>query len=195
MLWDVPTLGSRPHDPLATKDGAIWWTGQLVQQARPRRSQDRRDPGILAQDAAQRAARPDRGQGRQHLVHRQQCRLHRQARSEDRPGDRIPDARPQGARYAHADLRSRRHPVVHRAAGQHGRPARSQDRRDQARHLADAEIAALRHGGEFQERRALRRVRRQQDRDHRQQDDGDQGIPPCPIPARGRAASRSRPTT
>ena len=28
-LWDVPTRGSRPHDPLATKDGAIWWTGQL----------------------------------------------------------------------------------------------------------------------------------------------------------------------
>jgi virginiamycin B lyase len=28
-LWDVPTIGSRPHDPLATKDGAIWWTGQL----------------------------------------------------------------------------------------------------------------------------------------------------------------------
>ncbi|HTS39645.1 MAG TPA: hypothetical protein VMH84_03780 [Xanthobacteraceae bacterium] len=28
-MWDVPTLGSRPHDPLATKDGAIWWTGQL----------------------------------------------------------------------------------------------------------------------------------------------------------------------
>jgi virginiamycin B lyase len=29
FLWDVPTLGSRPHDPLATKDGAIWWSGQL----------------------------------------------------------------------------------------------------------------------------------------------------------------------
>jgi len=28
--WNVPTMGSRPHDPLATKDGAIWWTGQLV---------------------------------------------------------------------------------------------------------------------------------------------------------------------
>jgi len=26
--WIVPTLGSRPHDPLATPDGAIWWTGQ-----------------------------------------------------------------------------------------------------------------------------------------------------------------------
>jgi virginiamycin B lyase len=26
--WVVPTLGSRPHDPLATRDGMIWWTGQ-----------------------------------------------------------------------------------------------------------------------------------------------------------------------
>ena len=28
--WQVPTPGSRPHDPLATRDGAIWSTGQLV---------------------------------------------------------------------------------------------------------------------------------------------------------------------
>jgi virginiamycin B lyase len=28
-LWHVPTPGSRPHDPLATRDGAIWYTGQL----------------------------------------------------------------------------------------------------------------------------------------------------------------------
>ena len=27
--WQVPTPGSRPHDPLATRDGHIWWTGQL----------------------------------------------------------------------------------------------------------------------------------------------------------------------
>ena len=26
--WIVPSLGSRPHDPLSTPDGAIWWTGQ-----------------------------------------------------------------------------------------------------------------------------------------------------------------------
>ena len=26
--WIVPTLGSRPHDPLAARDGSIWWTGQ-----------------------------------------------------------------------------------------------------------------------------------------------------------------------
>jgi virginiamycin B lyase len=29
-LWDVPTQGSRPHDPLAARDGTIWWSGQLV---------------------------------------------------------------------------------------------------------------------------------------------------------------------
>ncbi len=29
-LWPVPTPGSRPHDPLATRDGAIWYTGQLA---------------------------------------------------------------------------------------------------------------------------------------------------------------------
>jgi virginiamycin B lyase len=26
--WMVPSLGSRPHDPLAAADGSIWWTGQ-----------------------------------------------------------------------------------------------------------------------------------------------------------------------
>jgi virginiamycin B lyase len=29
-LWDVPTQGSRPHDPLAAHDGSIWWSGQLA---------------------------------------------------------------------------------------------------------------------------------------------------------------------
>ena len=29
QAWQVPTPGSRPHDPLATRDGAIWYTGQL----------------------------------------------------------------------------------------------------------------------------------------------------------------------
>jgi virginiamycin B lyase len=28
--WMVPTLGSRPHDPLAAADGSIWWTGQYA---------------------------------------------------------------------------------------------------------------------------------------------------------------------
>src|SRR3954454_692393 len=28
-MWTVPTPGSRPHDPMAAKDGTIWWSGQL----------------------------------------------------------------------------------------------------------------------------------------------------------------------
>jgi virginiamycin B lyase len=28
--WEVPTPGSRPHDPLATHDGAFWYTGQMA---------------------------------------------------------------------------------------------------------------------------------------------------------------------
>ena len=28
--WQVPTAGSRPHDPLATPDGYIWYTGQMA---------------------------------------------------------------------------------------------------------------------------------------------------------------------
>jgi virginiamycin B lyase len=30
MEWPLPTPGSRPHDPMAGKDGSIWWTGQLA---------------------------------------------------------------------------------------------------------------------------------------------------------------------
>jgi len=28
--WQVPTPGSRPHDPLATVDGSLWYTGQMA---------------------------------------------------------------------------------------------------------------------------------------------------------------------
>ena len=28
--WMVPTLGSRPHDPLAAADGSIWWSGMFA---------------------------------------------------------------------------------------------------------------------------------------------------------------------
>ena len=28
--WLVPSLGSRPHDPLAADDGSLWWTGQFT---------------------------------------------------------------------------------------------------------------------------------------------------------------------
>ncbi len=28
--WQVPTPGSRPHDPLAASDGSLWYTGQMA---------------------------------------------------------------------------------------------------------------------------------------------------------------------
>jgi len=28
--WQLPTPGSRPHDPLAAKDGSLWYTGQMT---------------------------------------------------------------------------------------------------------------------------------------------------------------------
>jgi virginiamycin B lyase len=28
--WPVPTPGSRPHDPMAARDGTIWYSGQLA---------------------------------------------------------------------------------------------------------------------------------------------------------------------
>lgn len=28
--WMLPTLGQRPHDPLAARDGSLWWTGQFA---------------------------------------------------------------------------------------------------------------------------------------------------------------------
>jgi virginiamycin B lyase len=30
LAWNVPTPGSRPHDPLAMPDGSIWWSGQFA---------------------------------------------------------------------------------------------------------------------------------------------------------------------
>lgn len=29
-MWDVPTLGARPHDPLGARDGSVWWAAQLA---------------------------------------------------------------------------------------------------------------------------------------------------------------------
>ena len=77
--WQVPTPGSRPHDPLAARDGSLWYTGQMNNVL------GRLDPktgplqGISPQDAALRTAWPGRGQGRQHLVHGQHRSPGRQA--------------------------------------------------------------------------------------------------------------------
>ena len=62
--WVAPTLGSRPHDPLAAADGSIWWTGQFASRlgrVDPRTGAIKEFP---AQDRRLRAARPGRRQER-----------------------------------------------------------------------------------------------------------------------------------
>jgi virginiamycin B lyase len=77
--WPVPTPGSRPHDPLATKDGVIWWTGQLANTL------GRLDPSTgqtkeyVLKTTAHGTAWPHRRQGWQYLVHGQQRRADWQA--------------------------------------------------------------------------------------------------------------------
>jgi virginiamycin B lyase len=46
--WDVPTPDSRPHDPEAAPDGALWYTGQVTEYPMP--DARVRDPHSLAFD-------------------------------------------------------------------------------------------------------------------------------------------------
>ena len=49
--WVVPTLGSRPHDPLAAADGSHLVDRSVGERARAPRSEDRRHEGISVADA------------------------------------------------------------------------------------------------------------------------------------------------
>ena len=83
-----PTPGSRPHDPLATPDDSIWYQVNSP-TCSGGWSHYGPDHGISPPDAACRAAWPGCRQRRQHLVYGQLQKSHRQARSENRTGDRI----------------------------------------------------------------------------------------------------------
>ena len=158
--WVVPTPGSRPHDPLAYPDGSIWYTGHMANvlgRVDPRSGKiTEYHPDIPSSGPHGLVADQDGNIwftgnfagyiGRFDPTHRQ---LHR-----------LQAARSGRARSAHADLRPARHAVVHRAGCQHGRPARSEDRRDQAGELADAAIQPVRHGGQFARHPVVLRIRR-----------------------------------
>ena len=136
--WLVPTLGSRPRDPLAARDGSFWWAAMYGHRLGRLDLEDGRHEGVSAARWSW-SARTRRRQGRQRLVHRHDAQRRRHARSEDRDGRRAPDAggRP---RTAHAGDRSEGHRVVHDPVGR-GRPHQSADRRaegDEAAELADA---------------------------------------------------------
>jgi virginiamycin B lyase len=67
--WPVTTPGSRPHDPLAARDGSLWYSGQLANvlgQLDPATDQIKE----YHPQGAHRPARSQGRQGRQHLVHR-----------------------------------------------------------------------------------------------------------------------------
>ena len=148
--WDVPTPNSRPHDP---RGGGRWIDlvyGPAGECSRAARSEDGTDQGIRAQDSGLWSARSRRGQGRQHLVHRELQSAHRQARPEDRTGDRISDAGSRCEGSAFARLRSEGNALVYGAGREHGRPVESGHRRARAPQFADVEIAALRHHGQLE---------------------------------------------
>ena len=119
--WALPTPDSRPHDPLASLDGTIWYTGQMANVL------GHIDPAT-GHTVEYHLDTPMSGPhglvaDRRHLVHRQLCRLYRQTRRRHRQNHRIQTTKSGRARPAHAAVRSKRHPLVHRPKRQHDRTA------------------------------------------------------------------------
>jgi virginiamycin B lyase len=163
------TPGSRPHDPLAASDGAIWYTGQMTQQARTRRSENRAGQGIRAQASALRPARPHGGQRGNIWFTGKQRRYIGKLDHEDRRRDRVQAARPRGEGSAHARLRS--DGILWFTVQQANMLGRL-DPKSGAIKLVTSPTprsTAVRDGGEFEERRVLRRVRHQQGGEHRRE--------------------------
>ncbi len=136
--WLVPTLGSRPHDPLYTADGSIWWTGQWANVLGRLDPQDRADERISTQDAEIRTTWAHGRSCGRHLVHRELRESRGQARSEERRDHGISHARSGRSRSPYPHLRSRRQPLVHRPEREHGGPAGPEDGGDQAHPLSHA---------------------------------------------------------
>ena len=172
----APTLGSRPHDPLAAADGSIWWSGHFGNRL------GRVDP----RTGATKEYPLNMGAGPHGLVEDRAGNIwytgiygasRRQARSEDRPDHRVQDARPEDALAAHADLRPEGQPLVHPPVG-HGRADRSVDRRGEggrATPTPSAHDLSLRHPDQHEGRAVVRRLPRPPHRQRRSQYDGDQG--------------------
>jgi hypothetical protein len=98
--WTVPTPGSKPHDPLATHDGAIWYTGQMTDKLGrldPVSGRNIRCPVTRARTGSPKIGTPISGTQRISPPIRQ-------ARSEDRGDQAIQDAGSQCARPAYADF-------------------------------------------------------------------------------------------
>src|ERR1035437_4090953 len=180
--WQAPTSGSRPHDPLAARDGSLWYSGQMANvlgRVDPKTGDIKEFPLKTAHSGPHGLKEDSGGNIWLHGKHRI---VDRKARPEDGGSLRVQDS---GAgRSAYAYLRQQRHPVVHDAECQPDRASRPEDRRDQTARAPDGKCAPLRHGVEFQRYCVLRRVWCQQGGQRRSEDDGISRVPAarCGVP-------------
>ena len=194
-LWQVPTPGSRPHDPLASKDGAIWYTGQLsgkLGRLDPKTGEIKEYPLKTPQTGPHGLVEDKDGNiwftgNHMSLV----------GKLDPKTGNvteyKMPDPK---AKDPHTIAIDQSGIVWFTAqnANMLGRIDPKQ-RRGQAGDLAHAEFAPLRPRDQLQRHSGLRGIRHQQDRDHRSRDHGDQGIRLAerglaPAPARAHARRR-----
>ncbi len=132
--WKLPTPGTRPHDPLAAPDGTIWYTGHMANLL------GHIDPktGDIKEYRTNTPMSGPHG-----LVMDKQGNIWFTANFKAYIGKFEPATGkfteypldPQGARSAHAALRSKGDAVVHRAGSEHGGPAEHGNGRIESRRL------------------------------------------------------------
>ncbi len=159
--WPTPTRGTHPHDPLATPDGAIWYTGQkanLLGRLDPATGQVREFP-LKEPDSGPHGLVADKS-GAIWFTAQAKGYIGKLDPASGEVREYIPKER--GAhRSSYADLRQERRVVVHRASRQSDWTPRSRKRRVRLAFAADEGLGALRHRI-WRGRRALcRRIRRE----------------------------------
>ena len=184
-VWQVPTEGSRPHDPLATRDGALWWTGQLSNRLGrlDPKTGEMKEFTLKSPHTGPHGLTED-GQGNIWFTGNSLGLI---GKFDPRTGKTTEyDLKDPAAKDPHTLIFDRNGILwfTVQQANMLG-PARSSEWCDQARNIANGEVTALRNGVEFQKRGVLRRFRYQQDRHRRCGDHADQGIQPaeCGRPA------------
>ena len=112
-VWTAPTLGQRPHDPLAARDGSLWWTGQYASRLGrvDTKTGAMKEYPLDTPNSGPHGLVEDKR--RQRLVHGHQRPGSGQGRSEDGRGHRVQAESRGRSRTAHADLRPEGHPVLH----------------------------------------------------------------------------------
>jgi len=171
-LWDVPTQGSRPHDPIATRDGAIWWTGQLANKL------GRVDPktNTIREYTLKTPHTGPHGLAEDKDGNNWFTGNHIAAIGKLDPNTGIT------TEYKMPDPKAKDPHTINIAPdgmvwftvqqGNFRRQGRSEERRGEAGNPADRALASLWTGDQFQRRAVVRSVRYQQDRTHRSADHG-----------------------